>query len=402
MSSIFDLLAWFILRHSVKGCRVPVSISLVVEARQVRYNVRQTGRMEVGMNRGVVFAVLALGIVFLSCVPAAKADDCGPSGKLQFVCGPKHAEDMILVPGTHWIIASGLMPPGHIHLIDADAKTWQTLYPGPSASDRMDAATYADCPGPPDPQQFSPHGLNIRSRSTGLATLYAVNHGGRQAIEVFSLDARSGQPVLTWIGCAVMPKGTNPNAVAPLPGGGFVVTSFVDEGKTTAQMFAGVHTGAVYEWHPNTGFHLMPGTELAGDNGVEISRDGKQMYVAATGGKSITRFPLQGGSAKSRTTALDFEPDNVRWRPDGKLLIAGRADTPACGDATGGRNGKVDPGCAHGLEVVALDPRTMKVQLILREEPDEAFTNIATALQVNGNLWFASVQFEKVAYLPVK
>ena len=32
---------------------------------------------------------------------------CEPSGGMQFVCGPKNAEDLVLVPGTPWIISSG-------------------------------------------------------------------------------------------------------------------------------------------------------------------------------------------------------------------------------------------------------------------------------------------------------
>jgi len=354
------------------------------------------------MKTASIIRVLVMGVAILRCGRVSAADPCAPSGKLQFVCGPKNVEDLVQVPGTHWIIGSGLIAPGHIHLIDARTKAWQILYPGDAPRQRPDTATYSDCPGAPDPQKFVAHGLNISSHAKGLARLYVVNHGGREAIEVFDLDTRHVEPMLTWIGCVVMPTGTNPNSVALLPNGGMVVTSFIDTGKTFAQMFSGEHTGGVYEWHPKAGFHLVPGTELAGDNGIEVSRDGKQIYVAATGGKTVTRFSLHGGPAPPKVATVDFAPDNIRWNPDGQLLVAGRAAEASCGDATITPASTVNTHCSHGLEVVAIDPETMNVRIILHEKADAAFTNIAGALQVGGDLWLASAESDRVAYLPSK
>ena len=40
--------------------------------------------------------------------PAAAAEPCNPAGKLDFVCGPLNSEDLVQVPGTQWIVASGM------------------------------------------------------------------------------------------------------------------------------------------------------------------------------------------------------------------------------------------------------------------------------------------------------
>jgi hypothetical protein len=358
-------------------------------------------------RKRTILSLLALGVAILCFGPgaaerASAADECAPSGKLHFVCGAKNVEDLVLIPGTHWIVAGGLTAPGHLYLIDAQAKASRVLYPGETPRQRPDTSLYPDCPGAPDPQKFVAHGLNIRTRAKGLATLYVVNHGGRESIELFDLDTKGAEPSATWVGCAVLPEGANPNSVALLPDGGFVVTSFIDKGKTFAQMFSGEHTGAVYEWHLKMGFHLIPGTELAGDNGIEVSRDGKQIYVAATGGKSVVRYSLGANSTKPKVAAVDFAPDNIRWRPDGKLLIAGRASEVSCGDTTVTPTSTLKLNCPHGLEVVAVNPATMKVQVLLHERADPAFTNISGALQVGGDLWLASAASDRVAYMPLE
>ena len=58
----------------------------------------------------------ALGVPILSLRSLVPVDACAPSGRLQFVCGPKNVEDLVLVPHTHWIIAGGLMAAGRLHL----------------------------------------------------------------------------------------------------------------------------------------------------------------------------------------------------------------------------------------------------------------------------------------------
>jgi hypothetical protein len=55
----------------------------------------------------LVTRTLLLPLVLLLVFTSAKAgdDECKASGGFGFVCGPKSAEDLVLVPGTQWIIA---------------------------------------------------------------------------------------------------------------------------------------------------------------------------------------------------------------------------------------------------------------------------------------------------------
>ncbi len=65
--------------------------------------------------------------------PAAAQGPCDPAGGLAFVCGLTNAEDMVQVPGTPWIIASGLADGGqgggHLYLVIAEVRWIRTLLP---------------------------------------------------------------------------------------------------------------------------------------------------------------------------------------------------------------------------------------------------------------------------------
>ena len=38
---------------------------------------------------------------------AATADDCAPVGEIQFICNLISPEDLAVLPGEEWVIASG-------------------------------------------------------------------------------------------------------------------------------------------------------------------------------------------------------------------------------------------------------------------------------------------------------
>ena len=133
---------------------------------------------------------------------------CEPVGEIRFICDLISPEDLAVVPGSEWVIASGNRPGGRIHLVSVRDKTATELFPGDAPSERLDAATYPTCPGPIDPDEgdeFTAHGLYLKPGPDAVHTLYVVHHGRRESVEVFEVDARA-RPRLTWIGCAVRPR----------------------------------------------------------------------------------------------------------------------------------------------------------------------------------------------------
>jgi sugar lactone lactonase YvrE len=120
-----------------------------------------------------------------------------------------------------------------------------------------------------------------------------------------------------WIGCVVAPKGIWPDGVASVSDGGIIVTSLWD--PTVAQrmdkLMNGKPTGALDEWHPGKGWHEVPGSSgMSGPNGVIVSPDGREVYVAVWSGREAARFSR---ARQSRT--------RTQWRQaSSPTLCAGR------------------------------------------------------------------------------
>jgi sugar lactone lactonase YvrE len=199
-----------------------------------------------------------------------------------------------------------------------------------------------------------------------------------------------------------MPKGSSSNAVAPLPDGGFLATSNIEAGHTREEAFSGTVSGVVYEWHPGGAVQKIPGTELSGDNGIESSPDGKEFFVDATGGRSVTRFTRTANGVKADKADLDVGPDNIRWGRNGKLYVAGRADEPACGGTMAARDGKLDSDCLRGFEILEVYPQTLKTRIIIRTKPDPQFNGWSTGLQIGDVLWIPCTRCDRIGYMSLK
>ena len=78
-----------------------------------------------------MIALRTLMVLAVLCIAgaASAADDCAAGGGLEFVCGPKNAEDLVLVPGTKWIISSGMQAGAAFYLIDSRDGKWSAVQP---------------------------------------------------------------------------------------------------------------------------------------------------------------------------------------------------------------------------------------------------------------------------------
>jgi hypothetical protein len=331
----------------------------------------------------------------------AADDSCKASGGLEFVCGLKNAEDLVAVPRTKWIIASAMAPGAGISLIDSRDGTHSALYPGESPKAHHNPL-YADCPAPPEPGKLATHGLNLRAGTNGHSTLYAVAHGARESIEVFDVDASGSRPALTWKGCVPMPDGLAANSVASFADGGLVATVLIMPGKTFADSVARRPTGAVYEWTPGKhAFEQLRGSELPGNNGIEVSADGKEIFVVSSGFQTVVAFAHANPTKQLRTTRpLPFTPDNVHMGPGGKLLTAGMAnDVPECGGAPGPQHdlAKLST-CPRGFIAVAIDPATMKDTLFAQGPANPSFSNATMVLPMDTQFWIGSFSADRVGH----
>jgi sugar lactone lactonase YvrE len=204
---------------------------------------------------------------------------------------------------------------------------------------------------------------------------------------VFELDAKAKPPALTWIGCAVAPDPIGLNSVVPLPDGGFIGTDFlarnVDAGQR-GKMMAGENNGALWAWHTGKGWEKVPGSEAAGANGLELSKDGKTLYVAAWGSQSFFRMSLGQTPVKRDSIPLGFRVDNIRWASDGSIYATGQ----------GGM------GTMQTSNVVKINPSTLKTQDILNRVNTAEFGSGTVTVEVGKELWIGSFRGDRILRIP--
>jgi hypothetical protein len=313
--------------------------------------------------------------------PPGPPPPCVDAADIQFVCGQQGPEDLVVVPGGTWVVTGIFGGSGGINLIRVSDRTSTKAYPAASAKDQLDAKTYPSCPGPPDVSKFTTHGLSLLPGRGNVHRLFVVGHGGREAIEVFELDARPKTPVLKWIGCAIAADPIGLNSVRGLPDGGFITSNFLPRGgapAATQRMMA----GELWEWHTASGWQKVPGSEAAGANGLEMSADGKTLYVAAWGSQSFFRLSRGLAMPKHDEIPLGFRVDNIRWARDGSILAAGQGE--------------------GGTVVVKVDPRTLAVKNVLKRPAGNGFGAGTVAVEVGGSYWIGSFAGDRIAIVAIK
>jgi len=318
---------------------------------------------------------LLLIVATASAAAAPALAGCDPDGDVAFVCGPVNPEDLIALPDSPWVVVSSMEKEGHLYVADRRDHTVTAVYPTPESPTHHDTAAFPECPGPA-PDGFQPHGLSLRPGDGGAHTLYVVRHGAREAVEVFAVDAAAGLPTIQWVGCVPAPEGVRLNSVAALPGGGFAATNF------------NFPTGEVWEWQPDAGWAKVPGSETPAPNGLVVSPDGRRLFIGGWGTKSLIR--LSRGQTPQVRDEVDvgFYPDNVRWSPDGSLLVAGQsAASPAA------VFGCMRTGACSGLStrVVKVDPGELTVRDLVSYPSNDRLIMGTVAISVGNEIWVGGI-----------
>jgi len=364
--------------------------------------------------RGVLVAgataLWAGGVVACSPDPVALTG-CEPRGEVEPLCGFRNPEDLARLPGAAWVVVSEMAReelPGHLTGLRAPDDRRRRLFPGGVGGDALDARQPwdgwgdPDCPGPPEAERFAPHGLDVSLGGRSLGKLAVVNHG-REAVELFEVAYAEGGPALGWRGCVSLPEGSWANDVAFHPDGGFVVSDMLPPPGGVKALWAGMRiafgadTGRLWRWQPESGLEPVPDSEASGPNGVAVSPDGSQIFLAEWGAQRVVRL-RSDGEPRRAAAPLDFHPDNLSWTRDGRLLVAGQraplGEVLACGEVTEGT-------CGLPYAVVALEPTSLEVEMLVDGSTPEATGAVSAALQVRGDLFLGTFAGDRLVRLPM-
>ena len=357
-------------------------------------------------------ALAAGSAVGIGCGAPAVLTDCVAADGVTPICGFQNPEDLVALPGGAWIAISQYeaegAPGSLIGFRNSDGAK-RLLFPGAETdlgSDRpVDGWGDPACPGPPDATIFAPHGIDVSRSPKKTPVLAVVNHGGREAIELFEVGYARGGPALGWRGCVPLPEDVWLNDVALLGDGSLMAThmfSPLDDFEGVAdlvRMLTGGDTGEVLAWRQDTGWVAVPGSHGAAPNGIAVSQDGRELYFSEWSGGRLVRVRLDVGDA-TRRTHIDVPhlPDNLNWTRDGRLLVTGQfgplGDVLACGQIESGT-------CGLGFSVIRVEPATLETEELLHHSGTSMGAGSA-ALQVGDEMLIGTFAGDRIARAPYR
>ncbi len=348
-------------------------------------------------------------VLAASCLPGCsvpdgtRITDCVDRGELHPVCGMQSPEDIAIVPGGDYLLLSELgsmgKRPGRILAYNVNDESWAPLYPDATLASAARGIPQGDasCTEPPG-AALSPHGSHLVQLADGSWRYLVVNHGGREAVEIFSLTAaQNSEPALQWQGCVFPAGNTLINDVVGLGNGDVIYTRMFHPDDFLGELrgMLGFRSGDVWRWGKAAGTRLLPGTTGSLTNGIEISADERFVFINQYMDKEIQKYDLAAEKVVGRAPVANA--DNSAWGPGGELWLASQA-----ADVASYVTCTRDPGvtCGMAFEIVALDPETMQSRVIFQHQgPPMGAATVATPHR--GKVYIGSFLGDRLLVVPM-
>ncbi len=171
---------------------------------------------------------------------------------------------------------------------------------------------------------FLPHGLSLYIGADGARRLFVINHGNaQQAVDIFDVTPTGLVKVTTVTGDLLR----TPNDLVAVSPESFYFSN--DHRYLMTDLLRPLED---YLGLPLTDVGYFDGeafsvaaSSVAGANGVNVSADGKTLYLSAARGSALHVYDrdIQSAALTYRSTIeLPGLPDNIELLPDGTLLVA--------------------------------------------------------------------------------
>ncbi|AQA18957.1 hypothetical protein BST95_12615 [Halioglobus japonicus] len=278
--------------------------------------------------------LLTLSLIFLLAAcsdPHIAINDCQATGDTRVYCDIGTPEDIAALPDErHLLLAHfGHMgkDSGGISLFDTDSERLTPLITadthvnnalhrwGDSACPVLDAAT------------LSPHGTHLHRLDNNRWRYLVVNHApSGERIELFEVLGSGDATQLRWRGCVLPRAETFVNDVVGLNNGDVIYTRMfkTSMNMATAKGLLGMNTGDLWHWRPETGPVIIPGTEAAQPNGIEIAADNRHVFANMYLTGEVWKVDIATGEVVDKAPVANG--DNSAWGPDGRLWVATHTD----------------------------------------------------------------------------
>jgi hypothetical protein len=154
-------------------------------------------------------------------------------------------------------------------------------------------------------------------------------------------------------------------------------------------------------WHKNTGWKQLENVDAGLSNGVEVTIDGRWMFIADTKKHTVIRMPVHG-NAESKVIALNFLPDNLRWGEDGGLYVTGPEFPRDESDQQARAACYQLQVCILGFAIARIDPIQLTSEEVFRSGSDGidgVFGTATTALQIDKQFWVGTSRGDRIAIL---
>ncbi|MEZ5896016.1 MAG: hypothetical protein R3C40_01355 [Parvularculaceae bacterium] len=298
-------------------------------------------------------------------------------GRCEPVAGVDGAEDLQFAPSLGKVFLSSLDP--------RKSTSTRGEILAISVSDPLAADNWRDRTAG-QPAKFRPLGVSY-FEDGDVRRLFVVNDAGK-SVEIFDV-VESGD--LEHVETISERRLTSPNAIVAVGPRSFYVSNDVASGRDSLlgrlQFVVRIASGEIFYFEGGTMRSAATGLRFA--NGVAVSADGKQFFVAETAGQTLAIFdrdPLTGVLRFSKSLAVDMAIDNINLAEDGALWIAG---TPKPLSIPGFRH---DPSARLPSIIYRYEPGADALNTVMID--DGAAISAATAAAPAGDKLFVGALLE--------